>query len=438
MQIIEFYVTDARESPGSIYRVQRGIRSRFHRRSTRNIYSVAFSRAGTPYFVNANENHIYRITAAGGEEIVYTHTTYVRDIVIDARDAIYFSEASGAGADGKIYRLSPASHTASLYQTVRLADVGGFWAGNFTFDTENNLYISSGNRVPSSIYELTGGRWHEVYTEREPIMGLTFLSCDLLCYANWRSAIYMLDLQSGTRELVYSNPAFTWLSDVAFINPRVEEETLYEGTKTYTCDWAFWREDGTVESDDDYYFPDITEENDTIASLITSIGCPTALTTDDTEIWERVRAVWSWMREHVLGEGDPGHEDACSYRDSVEGWPSINDYAEMFSRFGGFCWGSDCSCMCRAEALATLLCRVGIPPDRMAIAESRWAPEYSQHMFIVLRLGCHWYYLDPTSIPGSELSDSPANVGSTGADYTHPNSLTLVPGSRLTRPMLVR
>ncbi|MEW6418917.1 MAG: hypothetical protein AB1480_12485 [Nitrospirota bacterium] len=436
MRIKEFFITDARESPGSVYRVEDGREAISYKRRGGNIYSIAFLR-GRLYFVNANEDKVYRVVGRRSERAVYTHSTYIRDIALDRRDNIYFSEASGAGGDGSIYRLNMIRRTATLFLEVRIAEVGGFWAGNFAFDKEDNLYLSSGNRIPAGIYRLRDGRWEEIFRdEREPIKGLTFLSCDLLCYTNWRSEIYMLDIYSGLRSLLYSNPAHAWLSDITFITPRTEEDTLYEGTKDYTCDSVCWRDDGTVDNRWNLFFPDIDAENDNIRSLLGSIGLPTEPTTDNNEIWRRVKVAWSWLNDHVLREGHPNYDAAHSYLESLDHWPSISELAYMFFTYGGIVWGT---CMSRSQALATLLYRVEIPPDRMAIAEARWRPEYSQHMYIVLKIGCHWYHIDPTCIDSHPvLSDSPENVGCLPADYTHPNSLRLLPDSTLSKPMLVR
>jgi hypothetical protein len=152
------------------------------------------------------------------EEVVYTHTTYVRDLAFAFDKAgnlgLYFSEATGAGGNGKIYKIEDS--TASLFYEVKLADVGGFWAGDFAFDDKNNLYLSSGNRVPASIYKVGGGVVQEIFKDKkEPISGFTYKD-DSLYYANWRTKIYQLDLSTGGRTAIYSNSARSWLSDVGF------------------------------------------------------------------------------------------------------------------------------------------------------------------------------------------------------------------------------
>jgi len=436
MEIKEFSFADANESPGKLYKVQGGSESVFYTRSKGRIYSVAFSNTGRLYFVNANEKVVYRVIKIFWFTFtirIYTHSTYVRDIAFDSYNNLYFSEATGAGTNGKIFKIESGSPI--LFQEVELSEVGGFWAGDFTFDTQGNLYISSGNRVPASIYRFRDGTWEEVFTDdSDPIKGLTFLACDLLCYANWRSEIYILDTNSGSRELIYSNPIHLWISDIALLHPQIEEETLYEGPKVYTCMSTCWRDDGTV--DDTWDFIDISAHNADIVALLSDIGAPTAPTTDDDEIWNRTRTVWAWLQAHGLGPGDPNYSEVLEYRTALGHWPSIAEFAYMFVTWGGFFWGG-CTCMCRAQTLATLLNRVGIPSQKMAIAETKWKLGYSQHMYVVLKLGCHWYYVDP-SVDIPELSDTPENIGTGLSDYIHPNKLKLIPGSTIMKPMLVR
>jgi hypothetical protein len=222
----DMYFAEAWESPGSVYHYNTttGIDETVYTRPLRNIYSFAFHPEIPEklYFVNANEFHIYRTlqTWSGwtAEEVFYTHSTYVRDITfaIDENGelGLYFSEASGAGGNGKIYKIEDS--TASLYYEVKLADVDGFWAGDFAFDNKNNLYLSSGNRVPASIYKVEGGKVKEIYKdEKEPISGLAYRDGHLY-YANWETTIYRLDLSTMERTVVYSNAKRNWLSDVGF------------------------------------------------------------------------------------------------------------------------------------------------------------------------------------------------------------------------------
>ncbi|GEM_PF-789870 len=223
---LDIYFADAKESPGSVYHYNTDARTEdiIYTRPSKRLYSFAFHPKIPEklYYVNANEDKIYRThqisTGWAPEEVVYTHDTYIRDVAFtfdkEGELGLYFSEATGAGGDGKIYRIEDGY--ATPYYTVKLADVGGSWAGDFAFDNENNLYLSSGNSVPAEIYKVNDGSVEELYKDdKEPIKGLM---CEdgVLYYANWRTTIYRLDPDTGDRTVVYSNPERGWLSDVGF------------------------------------------------------------------------------------------------------------------------------------------------------------------------------------------------------------------------------
>ena len=229
---IEIYFADAKESPGSVYRLGAiaGSAETIYTRPSRNLYSFAFHPyiPEKLYYVNANENKIYRSSQAHtgwtAEETVYDHDTYVRDLAFDLDQdgdlVLYFSEATGAGANGKIYRIE--NDAPVLYRTIALSDVDGFWAGDFAFGEDGTLYLSSGNRVPASIYKVSEGEVQEIFTDtEEPIKGLVYRN-GLLYYANWRTKINRLDLETGERVTVYSNPERKWLSDVGFRGDALE------------------------------------------------------------------------------------------------------------------------------------------------------------------------------------------------------------------------
>jgi hypothetical protein len=221
------YFCDAKERFGNVYASDAmSGESVYFARPSGNIYSFAFH-PHVPdklYYVNANDNKIFLAVrlAVGGwattDQVVYTHSTYIRDLeyypVGSSGLRIYFSESSGAGADGKIYRLSGGS--ATLDYTVRLSDVDGFWAGDFTHDPEGNLYLSSGNTVPASIYKVSAsdGTLRKIYTSNDaPIAGMTYLDGSIY-YANWGNEIHRLDLTTMTNTVFRYHPGDSWLSDV--------------------------------------------------------------------------------------------------------------------------------------------------------------------------------------------------------------------------------
>ncbi len=226
------YYADGGEVAGSVYYAGTATApdNIIYTRPSGRLYSFTFH-PGVPeklYYANANEFNIYLTAETGSgwsaETTIFTHTTYVRDIAFafdqNGNIGLYFSEATGAGGDGKIYRVDGAAATP-IY-TVKLADVGGFWAGDFAFDYEGNLYLSSGNRVPASIYKVaTGtGAVTKIFDSTDGSIAGLVSRGGRLYYADWRQSVYRLDLSSMTSTLYYTNPARQWLSDVGFKERR--------------------------------------------------------------------------------------------------------------------------------------------------------------------------------------------------------------------------
>lgn len=220
------YFADAKENPGKVYSsTASGSENVYFARPSGNIYTFAFHPYVPEklYYVNANDNKIYLATrTAGGawtatDQVAYTHGTYIRDLEYHPTAAdgleVYFSESSGAGGDGQIYLLSGGA--AVPYYTVRLSDVDGYWAGDFIHDSDGNLYLSSGNRIPASIYRVSGRTVSRIYTSAAaPITGMAYRDGSIY-YANWGNEIHRLDLSTLVDTVVRSQPGHTWISDVA-------------------------------------------------------------------------------------------------------------------------------------------------------------------------------------------------------------------------------
>jgi photosystem II stability/assembly factor-like uncharacterized protein len=155
------------------------------------IYSVKAGPDGGLVIVDANTRDV--LTWAGGApQVLYHHTTYVRDTAFDAQGRLYFSEATGAGGNGFIYRLDDSGPV--LFYTVNLVSVGGFWAGHFAFAPDGTLYLSTGNRIPSSIYHVTLGGPVVFFSDPSgSIAGLDFDAAGNLYYADWFSHIYQVN-----------------------------------------------------------------------------------------------------------------------------------------------------------------------------------------------------------------------------------------------------
>jgi hypothetical protein len=133
------------------------------------------------------------------------------------RQDVFFSESSGAGGDGRILRLR--DRRAEPWRTVRLADVEGFWAGDFAFDPDGFLWLSSGNRAPANLYKVEGDRVLRVFSSPRPIKGFAFIDRDTLVYADWRQRLYRLSLRDLSVTEVGRFGVVEWLSDVTVL-PR--------------------------------------------------------------------------------------------------------------------------------------------------------------------------------------------------------------------------
>lgn len=167
------------------------------------------------------------------------HNTYVRDVAVDPSGSLYFTEANGAKGDGRIYKLTPpvdkigskgfSRQSRQPFYTVHLKTIGGFYAGDFTFDAQGNLFLTTGNRIPAFIYKIpkeNGGQYgspRRIYRDsRGAIKGIAIdpRNSNFIYYADWGRTIYRLNIDNSRRSREFSgnvagslNPH---LSDVAF------------------------------------------------------------------------------------------------------------------------------------------------------------------------------------------------------------------------------
>jgi len=227
---LTFYFTDAFENPGSIYKfdgLNRSV-STIYTRPRGQIYSFTFHPFVPEklYFVNANDNKIFRITWLqdhwSPEEVVYEHTTYVRDIAFapdpsptappssaGPRWTLFFSEAWGAKG-GKIYYFDRSNRPVLFF------DVPFDWAGDFAFDENGCLYLSSGNVSPAKLYKVEGRNVITLYEHPRPIKGFVVKEGKVY-FTDWDGSVLLLDLAISQVFLLFNNPnRFRWISDVGF------------------------------------------------------------------------------------------------------------------------------------------------------------------------------------------------------------------------------
>jgi hypothetical protein len=213
------YLADGGDPVGKIYELREGQLRVLYQRPQGRIYSVATAPDGDIYFSDHNGNHIYRLQ--GGKEVsVYTHKTYTRGIGFDREGRLHFAEATGAGADGTIYVLDLSARAALPRFKVRLSEIDGSWAGNFAFAPDGTLWLSSGNRVPASLYKMTGDRIQRMFTSADSITGLAFTSEGDILYADWRQRLYRIELPGFITSVVTHAQELKWVSDVAVQAPQ--------------------------------------------------------------------------------------------------------------------------------------------------------------------------------------------------------------------------
>ncbi|MCS7117849.1 MAG: hypothetical protein NZ957_03585 [Thaumarchaeota archaeon] len=216
--------------PGGIY-VYDSQQRRLERRIAYRVSCFAFDPNDTRrvYYTDANRMELFLLNTATGERtVVFRHSTYVRCVRFGPGGFVYFSEASGAGADGKIFRFRDGN--AELFYVVRLQDVG-FWAGDFDFDHRGNLYLSSGNSIPSSLYIVENQVPRVITTLDSSTVGLRYVTqislrveggtlsiARGLLFTDYLSSVYLHDLDTRRTYRIYQNSSFTIdnrLTDVA-------------------------------------------------------------------------------------------------------------------------------------------------------------------------------------------------------------------------------
>ncbi len=190
-------------------------------------FSLSGKEAEKIYIIFGNDRSIF-LYSSGSLQEIYKHETWVRWVRILRSDQgieeIFFSEAYGAGKDGKIYRL--VNGNAELYMEVPLEKVG-FWAGGFDIAPDGTTYLTSGNRVPSTIFEVKGGVYTELASFPFPLMAPRYVEDVSLNIEGSRiivnrgllisghNKIYLFDLHTRKIYIIYENQGIERIDDAA-------------------------------------------------------------------------------------------------------------------------------------------------------------------------------------------------------------------------------
>ena len=173
---------------------------------------VAESPGGELYFCDATEPRIFKVEA-GREVVLYKHSGLVKHLAFDPSGRLYFSSVTGSRDDGVIYRLDGTE--ATPVYSIRQEEIGGRWSGTFAFDRQGRVWLSSGARLPASLYRLENSRYVKVFTTQvSGIMGFVFLADGSIAYADNDRSVMRLTLPDLQLTRLFESPYEGWLTDV--------------------------------------------------------------------------------------------------------------------------------------------------------------------------------------------------------------------------------
>lgn len=172
---------------------------------------------------------IYEIFQARGSSINnmarYMSKLAVRQNSLTRAHRVFFSVACGACPDVPeigIYYVG-SDGRAIPYYTIHLEEMGHpfcpkgtFWTGHFTFDDDNNLYLSSGNHVPAAIFRIRNANWSSV-TDRNPPEVI------------WEACHTIDDMEVVGRYLYFTDGSSIYRLSLS--NPERGEETVFEDSE---------------------------------------------------------------------------------------------------------------------------------------------------------------------------------------------------------------
>ena len=220
VQTSPYYIVESYRKPSVVYKIVGG-KSRDLFTHQRNIKSIAVW-GGELYFSLVGDNRIYKKVGPGRGDVYFTHGNQIKDIAFDSRGVLYFTEVSGS-ANRSIYNIDPRSRRVGHYRSVPLRNINGFWDGNFAFDMAGNLYLSSGgNRTPAFIHiAVSNTEYRTIYKDNSgTIRGVAIdpYNPNFVYYANGKSIIYKVNLESRQRDISFSAPPLGRIefSDVVF------------------------------------------------------------------------------------------------------------------------------------------------------------------------------------------------------------------------------
>lgn len=178
-------------------------------------------------------------------EVIPIYGLYVRNAGGNDKRIYYSTGAAGALGTGQIYYIGEDG-VPVLYFTLNPEDIGvatcggeevGYWSGDFTFDDSNDrLYLSSGNHNPSAIFMVTGAGLDaisntstitRIYDFNRSAGAMDFPPGNLLYFTDVRNHVHRLDLNEDPASLegdavVYESHPEDRISGIAVIREHAE------------------------------------------------------------------------------------------------------------------------------------------------------------------------------------------------------------------------
>jgi beta-lactam-binding protein with PASTA domain len=221
---VPLLVTDWRLEAGKIFHVANGKSATWFERDDDGVGSIAVGPNGDVWFTDYEAGHLFRIVGGKAQKEFFNVSADIHKVVIDDHGIVYFSVPASRNEDGAIYRYDPVAGSVDddPFVVVRRGDVGGSWDGDFAFASTSEsgspgtLWLSTGQKVPASIYEVADGVTPELrFTSGEPIAGLTFAEDGDLYYSDWGQKVYRIEMPGLIASEVVDLPGLQWAADVA-------------------------------------------------------------------------------------------------------------------------------------------------------------------------------------------------------------------------------
>jgi len=159
------------------------------------------------------------------------------------------------------------------------------------------------------------------------------------------------------------------------------------------------------------------------------------------EVWEASRRALNWLYFNIA-PGNQGYIDMMGQG----GWPTADRIADYWGGEGKLAWAA---CFSKAHLAFQLFRIVGLPIDDFGIASAHYKNAEGRttptHVYLGLRVGKEWFYIDPGTQRDIGDYAQRASVGGPlmqqygpGVDYEHPYSFKTVggPGRFIGVPLL--